>query len=188
MTNNINNIDNINKRILHLSKEIDNESIGDIINNLIKIINEDDINDSKLKDYKREPIHIYIQSFGGSVYDMFALIDIILTSKTPIYTYCLYAMSAGSMIFMAGHKRFVYENSIIMIHQMYCGWYNKYLDTKIEQKENDRLQNAINNYILKQTKIPEDKFYKKFNSKEDWYIDAKKALKFNIATDLIERK
>ena len=88
---------------------------------LLYQIQEDDEKDEKEKDYNREPIKLYINSYGGSIYDMWGLIDVILNSKTPIYTYCTgYAMSAAFKIFLAGHKRYCYKHSIFMYHQMSC--------------------------------------------------------------------
>lgn len=79
---------NTNKKTFYLSDDVDNESIGKLMWNILYQIREDDEKDEKEKDYKREPIKLYINSYGGSVYDMWGLIDVILNSKTPIYTYC----------------------------------------------------------------------------------------------------
>lgn len=109
------------KRLYFLSDDIDNASIGKLSWNILHQIEEDDKNDEKEKDYKRDPIKLYINSCGGDVYDAWGLIDIILNSKTPIYTYCTgYAMSAAFNIFLAGHKRYCYKHSTFMCHQMYC--------------------------------------------------------------------
>lgn len=108
---------NTNKKTFYLSDNVDNESIGKLIWDILYQIREDDEKDEKEKDYKREPIKLYINSYGGSVYDMWGLIDIILNSKTPIYTYCTgYAMSAAFKIFLAGHKRYCYKHSTFMYH------------------------------------------------------------------------
>lgn len=92
---------NTGKRLYFLSDDVDNESIGQLTWNILHQLAEDDEKDKKEKDYKREPIKIYINSYGGEVYDMWGLIDIIVNSKTPIYTYCTgYAMSAAFNIFL----------------------------------------------------------------------------------------
>ena len=45
---------------------------------------------------QRTPIRIYINSYGGAIYDMWAFVQLMESSKTPIYTYCTgYAMSAA---------------------------------------------------------------------------------------------
>ena len=87
--------------------------MGCLCFNLLYVLQEDNEKDQKQKNYKREPIKLYINSNGGAIDDMWSLIDIMLNSKTPIYTYCTgYAMSAGFLIFLAGSKRFMTKTKI----------------------------------------------------------------------------
>ena len=96
----------INKKNIFLADNIDNESAGKLMWDILYLIREDKEQDKKILCYNREPIKLYINSYGGSIDDMWGLIDIILASKTPIYTYCLgYAQSAAFNIFLAGHKK-----------------------------------------------------------------------------------
>lgn len=121
MSSRDNTYTNIDNRTFYLSDNVDNESIGKLTWKFLQQIQEDDEKDEKEKDYKREPIKLYINSYGGFVDDMWGLIDIILNSKTPIYTYCTgYAMSAAFNIFLAGNKRYCYKHSTFMYHQMSC--------------------------------------------------------------------
>ena len=178
---------NIDNRLFYLSDDIDNESIGTICFGLLSLIQSDDNRESKEKDFKREPIKIYIQSFGGSVYDMWALIDIILNSKTPIYTYCTgYAMSAGFKIFLAGHKRFCSKHSTFLYHQLSSITKGKYQDIVEETDELTRIQEEIEEYVCERTKIPASKLKEIKIKKLNWYFNYKEALKLGVATDLIE--
>lgn len=123
-----------------MSDYVDNESIGQLTWSILHQLAEDDEKDKKEKDYKREPIKIYINSYDGEVYDMWGLIDIIVNSKTPIYTYCTgYAMSAAFKIFLAGHKRYCYKHSTFMFHQSGCWISGKYTDIKENMAEHDRM-------------------------------------------------
>lgn len=61
---------NTEKRLFYLSDDIDNETIGKMAFELLFLLQEDDEREAKEKDFKREPIKIYINSCGGSVYDM----------------------------------------------------------------------------------------------------------------------
>lgn len=143
---------NTGKRLYFLSDDVDNESIGQLTWNILHQLAEDDEKDKKEKDYKREPIKIYINSYGGIVYDMWGLIDIIVNSKTPIYTYCTgYAMSAAFKIFLAGHKRYCYKHSTFMLHQPVCWISGKYTDIKENMAEYDRMNEYIIRYILDRT-------------------------------------
>lgn len=64
---------NTNKKTFYLSDNVDNESIGKLMWDILYQIREDDEKDEKEKDYKREPIKLYINSYGGSVYDMWGV-------------------------------------------------------------------------------------------------------------------
>lgn len=78
----------LEKRIFYLSGEVDSETIGELCFNLQRLIEQDDIDESMFANYERSRIKLYIQSAGGSVYDAWALIDLMLQSPTPIDTYC----------------------------------------------------------------------------------------------------
>lgn len=177
---------NTGKRLYFLSDDVDNESIGQLTWNILHQLAEDDEKDKKEKDYKREPIKIYINSYGGSIYDMWGLIDVIQNSKTPIYTYCTgYAMSAAFKIFLAGHKRYCYKHSTFLVHQLSgcnCG---KYLDLKNEISEYDRLNNDIEKYILSRTKFTEDKIEEIWNKKQDFYFNADDAVKYGVVNEVL---
>lgn len=159
------------KRLFYLSDNIDKNSMSKICYWLLYLIQDDDDKDKKEKDYKREPIKIYINSSGGYVYDSWALIDIMLNSKTPINTYCTgYAMSCGFNIFLAGQERFVGKNATLLYHQISGGAIGKYEDIKMEEKELSRLQEDCEKYILSRTKITQKRLDKVRTEKIDWYI------------------
>ena len=65
------------------------------------------------------PLHLRINSYGGSVFAAFSSIDYIMQSKTPVYTYidgC--AASAGTIMSVCGAKRFIGENAYMLVHQL----------------------------------------------------------------------
>lgn len=120
---------NKDTRLFYLSDDIDNDTIGKMCFHILSILKQDDKEESEKKDFKREPIQLYVNSYGGSVHNMWALIDIIQQSKTPIYTYCTgYAMSAAFNIFLAGHKRYATKHATFMCHQIHCIRSGKYQD------------------------------------------------------------
>ena len=66
----------------------------------------------------RQPIKIYIISYGGDLDYMWAMVDIINASQTPVYTINIgVAASAASLIFISGHKRIMLPNSKVIIHE-----------------------------------------------------------------------
>lgn len=175
-------------RILYLSKDVDADSISDICKKILDINNIDRIGMDKFRNYALRPIELHIQSFGGSIHDMWSLIDIIESSNTPIITYCNgYCMSAASLIFLAGHYRLMYKHSTIMFHQLSSMTFGKMNDLVIEQAETESLHKEMIKYIKKKTNLKK-KFYKRFDkNKENIYMDAKKCLKHGVCDEIVEK-
>lgn len=176
----------IDGRLFYLSDDVNRETIGKICFNLLYILQEDEKGERKEKDFKREPIKLYINSYGGSMYDMWSLIDIILNSKTPIYTYCTgYAMSAAFMIFLAGHKRFASKNSTLLYHQMLATIRGTYMDIKENIEERDKDQAQVEKYVIERTKITQERLDEVREKKLDWYIYSEDFLSLGIVDKIL---
>lgn len=174
------------KRTILLSGEMDNESIGEIEWALIQIIADDDQNDKKEKDFERKPVVIYINSPGGWVYDTWGLIDMILHSKTPIYTVCTgYAMSSAFKLLITGHKRYCYPHSTLMYHQFSSGIYGKYQEIIDDMQEKERLSKISDEYVLQHTKFTEELLKDIHSRKIDFYMNAEDALKYGCIDKIV---
>jgi len=81
----------------------------------------------------KEYLTLYINSIGGDLYDSFAVIDIMKSSKIPIKTIGLGSlMSAAFMIFVSGERggRTLAKNTSIMCHQFSTSYEGKEHDIK----------------------------------------------------------
>ena len=175
------------ERILYLSEDVENESISDICQQILKINEIDRKGVEKFRQYAINPIQLHIQSFGGSVYDMWALIDIIEASNTPIITYCSgYCMSAAALIFLAGHVRCMYKHAVLMFHQMNVYNYGRYRDIEIEQKQMEKLHKRMIKYLKSKADFPEEFFEKFDDGKQDIYLTAKKCRKLGVCDSIVE--
>ena len=173
-------------RIFYLSGDISNETVGKVCFNILYLLQEDDEKEASEVGFTRKPIHIYVHSFGGEAYDMWALIDVILNSKTPVYTYCTgYAMSAGFKIFLAGHKRFASIHSTFLYHQISGVRRGKYQDLVEDRVETDYLQTSIERFVIERTKITQVQLDENKAKKQDWYIHLDEALALGIVTDIL---
>ena len=76
-------------RIFYLSGDISNETVGKVCFNILYLLQEDDEKEASEVGFTRKPIHIYVHSFGGEAYDMWALIDVIFKFKNAS-VYLLY--------------------------------------------------------------------------------------------------
>lgn len=117
---------------------------------------------------------------------MWGLIDIILNSKTPIYTYCTgHAMSAAFKIFLAGHKRFCYKHSTFMYHQISFWRSGKYQDLVEDREEMDWLNKKIEEYVIDRTNLTKDDIKEIREKKKDFYIHSDKAVKYGIVDEVL---
>jgi ATP-dependent Clp protease protease subunit len=84
------------------------------------------------------PIHFYINSPGGSVYDGLGIYDMMQYISCPVYTYCIgMAASMGSVLLAGGTKghRYAMAHARIMIHQPSGGARGQSSDIQIQAEE-----------------------------------------------------
>lgn len=183
---NIKKVD-LSTRTIYLNKTIVSESIEEAVLAINDINTYDNEQESKLKEYTREPIKVIVDSYGGSVYDGLGLVNIVTSSKTPVHTYCYSkGMSMGLIIFISGHKRFIHENAYLMFHQLSSLVIGTNQDLIDETKSINSLNKRLMKIVRKRTSITKKQMKKKNLRKVDWFITGKKALKLNAADELIE--
>ena len=174
------------QRDLILGENVTSCSVKDIIKSIMDINYDDDIKCKEFSNFERKPISLYINTYGGSVYDGFGLINIIKASTTPIYTYVVgEAMSMGLPILVSGARRFAYKYSTIMYHEMSTLMWDKLESIKQDLKEGERLQVILDSIILNNTQILKEKLDNIKERKIDWYISAEEALKLGIIDEII---
>ena len=138
----------------------------------------------------RPSINIYLTTFGGYIYDMFAIYDEIkrLTSEYIVNIYCVgKIMSAGTVIMLATdlEHRFAYANTTFMYHTLSGGALGKMKDMEENVEEDKRLHKLMWNIFKNQTEIPADKLDEIYRCKKDWYITADQAKKYKIISKII---
>ena len=177
-------------RNLYLPEQVTQESMNKLTKSIIDI-NEDDaylvklygINDIK---YKPAPIKLYIDSFGGAVYQCFGLLGVMEKSQTPIHTFVTgAAMSCGFMILISGHKRFGYVHSTPLYHQVSSGFYGKVKDMEEKLHEVKRLQKKIEEITLEKTKISKTKLAEILENKIDWHMTPEEAVSLGVIDEII---
>lgn len=177
-------------RNLYLPDQVTQKTMNSLTKAIIDI-NEHDAHIKKVygiygAKYKPSPIKIYIDSYGGQVYQCFGLLGVMDKSKTPIHTIVTgAAMSCGFMILISGHKRFGYSLSTPLYHQVSTGFYGKIQDMEESLKETKRLQKKIEEITLDRTRITEKELKKILRKKIDWYMSAEEALNLGVIDEII---
>ncbi|KAJ7789467.1 Clp protease-domain-containing protein [Mycena olivaceomarginata] len=142
-----------------------------------------------------KPIHLYINSPGGSVTAGLAIYDTMQYVSAPIHTYCIgQAASMGSLLLSAGEKgkRHCLPNASIMIHQPSGGASGQASDIAIHAKEILRIREALTAIYQKHcAKDGESKEegLRRFGEalERDYFMTAQQALEFGIVDAILEK-
>ena len=177
-------------RRLHLSSEVTRSTIQPLVDSILSI-NVDDahlavVYKSHGMAYARPPIELYIDSPGGAVYSCLGLLGVMGQSETPVHTLVTgAAMSAAFTILACGHKRYAYEHATMMQHQAAYGAWGTIKEISDTHKEMKKLNKKLNRIILDHTYISKKQLLKFSKMKQDWYMDAKLALKLGVVDGII---
>jgi len=130
------------------------------------------------------PINLHIQSEGGSVLHALYVVDVIKGLSTPVNTYIDgFAASAATLISLAGKKRYMTKNSLMLIHQLSSSSSGKYNEIEDEMENLDNIMNIVINLYLNNTNI--DEFKLKELLKKDIWLDSKTCLNYGLVDKII---
>ncbi|KDQ54959.1 hypothetical protein JAAARDRAFT_38074 [Jaapia argillacea MUCL 33604] len=141
-----------------------------------------------------KPIHLYINSPGGSVTAGLAIYDTYVSS--PIHTYCVgQACSMGSLLLAAGErgKRHCLPNASIMIHQPSGGASGQASDIAIHAKEILRVREVLTKIYQSHCATKDETEIQGLERFEralerDYFMTAQEALKFGIVDGILEKR
>ena len=134
-------------------------------------------------------IPVVIDSYGGQVYSLMAMISSIQHSELPIATIVEgKAMSCGAVLFSFGAQghRYMDPNATIMIHDVSSMDFGKVEELKAGAQEADRLNTIIYTMMATNCGKKDDYFMKIVDKKKhaDWFLDAEECKKHNIVNQL----
>ena len=178
------NVYTIGGRNIYISGKINSDTTSKASIKLMEAIINISNQASVVRDFEVGHINIFIQSPGGSVHDMWGLIDLMLSSPIPIYTYAIgLAESAALMIFLAGSVRYVLPNTTLMYHEVSAGNKGKLQDVAEWHDYLAVEQEKLENFVKARTFI-KPKLLKEIKEKKmDYYMQPKDAINLRFATD-----
>ncbi len=155
---------------------------------LVKILRSMDIEMQALSlrlGIKQIPIELHIHSGGGDLFSGLAAIDTIQNMKTPIHTYVQGSVaSAATLMSVCGSKRFIYKNSMMLIHQistsMMYGKYNEFLD---EVENQNLLMEKIKNIYKEKTNLDDETLDEMLS--HDLWLNAEKCLELGLVDKIL---
>jgi ATP-dependent Clp protease protease subunit len=161
----------LKERIVFLGTDVNEHSANLIVAQLLFLAHED----------AHKDIHLYINSPGGSVYDLLAIYDTMQYIKPDVETIAIgMAASAAAVLLAAGKKgkRFALPHSKIMIHQPSSGSRGKVSDMEIDLEESVRLKRLLEEIMVRHTGQKIDQINRDMD--RDKYMSAQEALDYGI--------
>ena len=135
------NMDITNESAFELNKELRN------VDTKINVLNAS-------MEIPKVPIQLHLTTNGGLIYAAMSVFDCIKNLKNPVHIIVDgFVASAGTLILLAGTKRFMCENAYLLIHELRGGIWGKMTDIDDEYLNLKKLMNHTIDIYVKNTKL-----------------------------------
>ncbi|MFA5192870.1 MAG: ATP-dependent Clp endopeptidase proteolytic subunit ClpP [Verrucomicrobiia bacterium] len=166
-------------RIVFIGTAIDDHASNIIIAQLLFLQMED----------PKKPVHVYINSPGGSVTAGLAIYDTMQYMTTPVNTYCIgQAASMGAVLLAAGTKgqRYSLPNARVMIHQPWGGMEGTAIDISIHAREILKTKDRLNEILANHTGKTPEQVGK--DSERDFFMSAEEAKAYGLVDEVVKSR
>ena len=173
-------------RRVFMHGDVDEETVGLAIRGLYLLDGVDG----------REPVTLFVSSYGGSLDDAFALHDVTRTVRCPVHTVALgKCQSAAPMLVACGHpgERWAGESTRFMLHDASL-WFDEGESASPEEvaifaHEGALAMKRYAGLLARYTKKKDARFWSRlFARKSDSYFDAHEALEWGIVDAIWDQK
>lgn len=161
----------ISGRRIFLQGDVDEDSISMAIRGMYLMADE-----------SKEPIELFVASYGGSIDEAFALHDVTRIITCPIHTIALgFCQSAAPLLVACGRKgeRCASENCEFMMHPASMGAEgtptNVVGTAQAVKARGDRFNRLLAKYTKKDLR-----FWRRFDRGDDHYFDSHQALEWGL--------
>lgn len=131
---------------------------------------------------------VHINSPGGSVFSVFAMIDRLRSLMTMhgIEYHSIIegrAASAGTLLSVTANKRFITKHGYMLIHQLSTYFVGKYNEICDDKSNADELMKRIKEIYVEHATIPEHRLEEIL--KHDLYWNARKCLRYGLTDEIL---
>ncbi len=169
----------LKENIIFLGTPVNDEIANLIMAQLLHLEGEDPDKD----------INLYINSPGGSVTSLLAILDTMDFIKPDVSTICMgQAASAAAVLLAAGAKgkRFALPNARILLHQPYGEAGGQSADIEIAAREIQRIRDLLDHLLAEKTNQPLEKVAA--DTDRDFIITAPEALEYGLIDEVIQSR
>lgn len=166
----------LSDRIVFLGTEIDDGVANVVIAQLLHL----------QSDSAELPIHVYVNSPGGSLTALLAVYDTMQYVRPPVATFCLgQAASAAAVLLAAGTpgQRHVLEHARVLLHQPSGGAEGTAADLEIQAAEIQRQRGQVEQILSRHTGQPVERLRR--DTDRDLILTAEQALEYGLADRVV---
>ncbi len=182
-------------RVINMFSEFTPESVNAIMEKLLKWEEEDaeilykhsqQIRQLQDPTQLLKPIIININSPGGFVDELFALVDMLESMPGPVITRAYgKACSCAFVLFCMGDERYIGNNASLMYHEIAYGIWGKDSEVEHYQKYSKKMQKRLDKIIANKTGLKLKTLNEWRKDGKDKWLDSKEAVELGIATDYL---
>ncbi|GEL47245.1 putative ATP-dependent Clp protease proteolytic subunit-like protein [Cellulomonas hominis] len=166
----------LSDRIIFLGTEIDDGVANVVIAQLLHLQSED----------PDKPVHLYLNSPGGSVTALLAIYDTMQYIRPDVATFCLgQAASAAAVLLAAGTpgQRHVLEHARVLLHQPSGGGQGTAADLELQAAEILRLRAQVDEVLSRHTGRTVERL--RADTDRDLVLTAQQAVDYGIADTVV---
>ena len=184
---------------IHFMDDIDYDTVHDLVK-LLKEAEQDGLNSAAAcaksfvltnaeknvvtLEISAKPILLYLTTHGGSIYAALKVVDVIKSLKVPVHTIASgYVASAGTLLSMAGKKRFITPHTFMLVHELRSSFWGKYSDAREQLGNMDKLMEMIIQFVKDHSKIQESEIKEILSRDRNW--EAADCIKNGIVDEIL---
>ncbi len=170
------------KNHIYFYTDVDQDSCLDL-NRKINDLNKELLKHSIEYDCPPPNIYLHINSLGGCLLSAFSTIDTIKNSRVPVVSIiegC--AASAATIMSMVCSKRYITENSFMLIHQLSTSASGKYEEMKDDFMNDTKFMDLLYKLYAKHTTMSDSQI-KNVLTRDIWW-DSGECLKAGLVDDI----
>lgn len=129
------------------------------------------------------PIYLHITTNGGEIHAAFSVVDTINQLSCSVYTVVDgFVASAGTLISLAGKKRFISENAYMLLHELRSGIWGKMSSIEEEMENLKKVMEHITSYYISKTNMKKHTLDKMLTKDVIW--NAKECMTRGVVDDI----
>jgi ATP-dependent protease ClpP protease subunit len=131
------------------------------------------------------PIYLHLTTNGGEIHAAFSVVDTISQMSVPVYTVVDgFVASAGTLISLAGKKRFISKNAYMLLHELRSGVWGKMSSIEEEMENLKKIMEHITTYYMSKTKLTKKNLDKLLARDVIW--NAEECISRGVADELMQ--